>query len=1421
MMRRKWIAEALERRTVLDAPDLSPLSIPNLIDQGNGSWTANNPIISHSGTPVLSIQGSVSVTNTTISANGTVSTQLGSPLTLFQGSFSINVGQVVTNALSDAAAQLPNKVTLGGVSLSYSKMSIAATGLTLDATASLPAALGGFTMQATNITIGASGVSAATLGIASPQTFKFDLSGFKLNTSSLSAVYDVPAKKVKLQGMFDAPQLSTQIDLTGAKSITVGEGPTIDFVGGIALTDPVAIAGAWKLTKLDLNVAYQNQNFTVDGTAQLDTGGGVLNLAAAFTTSSFNFSLNGSQDFKLIGMTLDVSQLTFKSDKGNTGSWDPEARFRGTLTLPQALSAAQLTIDQANELVVDSSGVSITGGSISLPGDRTFNALGLLEVKTQNARLDFDFTNREAKLQGTFIVPTLNDFTLDLSGGKFLALKLNAQDELEFSANAVFTVTSLPLFGGWKIDNLAVNWTKQYTDPVGSITAAGTLVTSGNKQIALTMQFENGRLKEISATDDTNDPEFTFLGCSVNIKQLTFKPDINPGNDDAWEPQLELRGGVSLPTAFGAMNDGSAITFEVADPEKFIITESGVDLTGGTISFPNIKFDLLKLVEVQVDGLTITYSSNPGKFRVSGVVSVPQLFGTKLDFNAAQNKYIEIDANGTVNAVGTISIANVTIVPGVWSIKSAVFNFNTNPGNSLFSVTAEIAIPTGISVEGSVQFKNGDLDQIFLAANNINKPLGTTGVFLQRIGGGLENLTNPGGNPGLTFVGTLGITAGPQINIPLPAWAGGDVGGALVAVQATGRINKTGLTINGEAALVGKVNPVSGLATGTMNVSLNWKTGQFKADASLSFFGGLITSNATFKAQGGPPLAASFRGTGALTLPNNIPIVGGSQVASGNGALYYINDFNGNSLNLSNDFCAAWGSVDIPIYGEVTRGFRVFFDGRIEFLTSEVTLPEVFTNTEAAAYDLPVKNTAYLKINWTNGINETALNVQFDPQNGGPLIDVKQTPGYINSITLDPPVAGAKRVLKLSGIVRAGRYIFSIVPPGGQQFQNTTWNLTFPTFKPTLAFTGSSIANLANVTLNYNAADPDSSANINFFYDTDNAGFDGQPIQVVHQNNKKSDVPELDAADTVLWKAGDTGGSQYQLPDGVYYIYARIQDENNEPVFVYLNQPLQIVTNDNPHVLNVWIQSTAWSSSFRTAIRNAGLGTDDGYRIFTTMPGEGPIASTALPWTNLDTIVIQLNEKMKGHEEAVKLLGLVLKNHAITVPEPTEDGKITITLNQPVDRERFTARLAETLKGAYSDIAIDGNNDRTPGDAFNLNVPVLAGDADRNGVVNGADASLVRSLFFTVATTSGYNIFADIDGNGAVNLFDYAAVAQRNGATLPAKRFAGQMEQMEHAEQVQSDQLLRSPPPVFADREPLRDEAFNDAARLLDELRIS
>jgi len=866
---------------------------------------------------------------------------------------------------------------------------------------------------------------------------------------------------------------------------------------------------------------YDDQTIHVDGTVSPTIGGvtvplfdGVfeINRGEAITSLLTEATQNLPEQFKVAGLDISLDSLAFVNN---------QIELQGAIQLPQKLGGFEVAVTGNNKLIIGNNGVSVTGGQLSLPGERKFTALDLLEIETVDAALAFDFNQNQAKLQGRFKVPTFNDFQLDLTGDKYIAVK-DTDNGLQFAMAADFSISEIPIFEDWKLENVQVTANKPFNG-AGSVAGNAQLKTVDDA-IGVGLEFQEGKLASIEASTDEGT-DFTFLNTQVDVRKLGFKPDINPANADSWEPQFELQGKLTLPESLGSVD------LEVNNPNKFLLNESGFNLTGGKITFPDVNFNLLGLLDVEAKQLGVEYISQPQDlFKIQGEISVPTLYDVKANF--AGNNYIQIGEAG-VEVVGSLSAENIAIVPGLWELEQIGLTIDTT--KNLVEGTATLQIPSGIDVSAGIGFANGKFNYLELGAQDINKPIGTTGAFLQDITGRVKNFAETP-QKSIVFGGALGITAGPQINLSLPDWAGGNFSGSLLELNVEGNLDANHLTATGNVDIVG------GLITGNGNAELNWTQGFLKADANFSALGGLITTQASFTANSN--LDITMSGSANVIIPESVPILGGWEVAEGNALIKYRND-----NTSANDFIAGWGTIDVPGPWNITGGIKVYFDGNWDRIGAE-EIPSLESQSKSnvanALLGIEAANNSASNVFLVEpGSEWVLLSVKWsNPANGQVPIEIQAPDGTIFTEAELVNNDNIRIVEELSS--PTNKTIALLEPEAGQ------WTLSVPdatnlgevqfaalknTVAPTVELTNpTQDVSGSNVTIDYSAFDANSDAQISLFYDTDREGKDGMLITEA--------LTETDGPGSFVWNTEN-------VPTGDYYVYAMVADENSVPAFNY------------------------------------------------------------------------------------------------------------------------------------------------------------------------------------------------------------------------------------------------------------------------------
>ncbi|KHG41284.1 hypothetical protein OA07_12265 [Aphanizomenon flos-aquae 2012/KM1/D3] len=640
-------------------------------------------------------------------------------------------------------------------------------------------------------------------------------------------------------------------------------------------------------------------------------------LAATIT----DLGKDSDPDYTIGGFEVKLTDLAFVDD---------HLEMQGSVTLPKELGGLEVAVKvdsqtgsnnkillgipgseiipsgQTTPITLGDYGVTVTGGSLKLPGTRKFNALGLIEIQTTNAALDFNFQESEATITGEFIVPSLKDATLSLTDRNYIKVK-KVNDALQFAMAADFSINDIDIYGDWKLKDINVNVKKTYDNLSNKVDGTARLYTSSNNYIGLGLAFENGRLKQIIATSPEGT-DFTFFGTEVDLRTIIFTPDRNPNDTILWDPELKTQGKLILPEALGKA------TVEITSSNYLVVNNDGIDLTGGIVTIPDFDKYLLGLERLRAKGTNIKLEyakvlDKDGKtvlekyFKIQGKLTLPNFYNLTADFSGSNYIKISNNAANPVEVVGTFLASNINIAPG-WTIDSAQLGINTK--DKIVTATGILTIPSGINVEASVTFQDGVLTYAEIDVRDINTQIGATGAYLQTIRGVYQ-----GGNIS-AFTGDVVITAGAEINLNLPSWAGGNKRGSLVKLSEGATITSSNLRTHGKITVLG------GLMTGDVEAEVNWDKKYLWAKSNFSILGGLIITKTQFLATSNLDLYMFGEA--------EVKWLGGTNLGSGEVYVEYTND--GNS---SNDYVAAWGNT----WWGSTLGIKVSFDGNWQVIHSQ------------------------------------------------------------------------------------------------------------------------------------------------------------------------------------------------------------------------------------------------------------------------------------------------------------------------------------------------------------------------------------------------------------------------------------------------------------------------------------------------------
>ncbi|TAF90773.1 MAG: calcium-binding protein [Oscillatoriales cyanobacterium] len=887
----------------------------------------------------------------------------------------------------------------------------------------------------------------------------------------------------------------------------------------------------------------------------------------------------------------------------------------------------------------------------------------------------------------------LDPLRLKVVGGQFVFNNTTKRYESSGTVQIGLKNGSFPLLsvnGSVSYDNQTIKANGIFSPTIGGLTVP---LYEGN------LEFDVGKAvaKSVKETTQSVANQFKLAGTEVQFTNLGFT-----------QKGIELEGTLQFPPElFGGTK------LDIRGNNKILISKDGVSLTGAKIDFPDVKFSIADLLEVKGTGLALGYTTQqrPGitlqgkaelvVFDPSPTPTPTPPFTVTADF--ADPNYIKVnrDFSPILDVKGSFSLDNIKLVPKVWEIRNAKLSLDTEAKEVKGEGT--MLIPTGIELSGGLGFVDKKLNFVKIGGSKLNKPIGATGAFLQSISGQVNNLTKP--ELIESSLTNVGVTAGPKLTISLPSWAGGDVSGTAVELNASGSITRDRLKTNGTIKIAG------GLVEGKGEAELNWNKKFFNAEADFSMLGGVINTKSKFTAD--KNFNIMMGGAASVKVPDvsiEIPKskifgqeVGGGKInfkgqplAQAEFALNYSND-----NNLSNDFVQAYGKLPPieffnplnfrePIKIESEATIKVSFDGKAE---ASVGKPVPRTNSSLLAssqiervassnqLEASADKTASAIQGFTvaPGTPWIILNANWDNATPNTPVEIKAPNGAIfkeSDFTANKiAVVDALTSTTTKAVVIANPQpgIWDINLTNSAALGTVEYSAFEDSQAPTVQVTApSKDVSGQNVTINYNAFDADSTAKVSLFYDTDNKGFDGILI--------KGGLEEKDGAGNFVW---NTQG----LPTGDYYVYAMAMDENNAPVFSYAPLPIKVTESADLSVTKTADRDTAIPGSnltYTVAVTNNGTDNAKGAILTETLPEGAKFVSANITPTKQsgNELTFDLGDVAKGQISTV----------SITVTAPTT-GNITGTSS--ITSKTYDPDISNDFDFASTTVTNDGTESAT------------------------------------------------------------------------------------------------------------------------------
>ncbi|MBD2491706.1 bluetail domain-containing putative surface protein [Aulosira sp. FACHB-615] len=746
------------------------------------------------------------------------------------------------------------------------------------------------------------------------------IGGIEVNFDGLSFGEDKNGSpQLRLQGSMLLPK-----NLVGGNGLLVAINGT-DYIGisdnGLEVTGgfvklpgttSFVVLGLLEIKALDAQVKFDftNEEITLQGKFSIPTlknatfdlqGGNYIKVKKTATGLDFSMVANvGVANIPLFG-SWEIQDINLNvNTPSNSFTVNAKLKTPGSpINLALAFNQGKLT--------------AITGSS-GVGTDFTFlgAAVDIQTVNVINRNTTYSESwDPEFSLQGAIEIPKLKGFKGELTGTN----KLVVNKDKAYLTGAHLSAADIQL-GNWKLRNIQAD----FDGITNTFYGSAILQTYTGENIGVSLLFDSNGLKDITASNIN----FNLFGAKVSNATINFKPDRKPTEGDDWDPEFTFQGVIALPQALGG------VTLSVTGSDYLLVNNDGFDLTGGKIYQETLDFNLLGFLRVQGKQISLLYSQigTEKVFIIQGTLILPDLYNFTGNFSGSN--YIKISSIGTVEVVGSISASDINIAAG-WKIKTATVFIDTTNNQTKVRADATVIIPSGIDVAATVLWNGSQLQYVQIGAYNLNKPIGSTGAFLQDISGsysvGPKTITVLGQQQTYNdvFQGNVKITVGPKVNLNLPSFLGGPINESLINLDLTATITPKFLNAQGNLRVLGN------LVTGTGEVNLNWEYDSFGASANLNILYGLLKADAKLIARGhdGNKLDFYAYAEGTVNIPDPIPVIGGFTLGGGGAYFQYIDD--GYSYN---DYVAAWGKL----LGW-TVGLKIGFDGNVSLFGAE--LPEL------------------------------------------------------------------------------------------------------------------------------------------------------------------------------------------------------------------------------------------------------------------------------------------------------------------------------------------------------------------------------------------------------------------------------------------------------------------------------------------------
>ncbi len=1236
------------------------------------------------------------------------------------------------------------------------------------------------TVEAQN---GIANFSGVNLTEAGPYTFRASDSTDNLTSSPSNTLTLRPAAPHQLD--FYTPPVGTSAGNTMQPVVVVIQDQYGNIETGdnssvsLSASGPGSFVGSNSVT-----VSTKNGEADFDYDLALDTAGTYEIIA---TDSSDGLGATSTNTFTITA----ASPAKLKFDQGPTNS------KQGVAISP----ALTVEVDDAfgNRCSNDSSAVTISGPSgVTLGGQLTAYAQNGLatfsDVIVQTAGDGLTLRADDGNLAGA----SSSSFNVQSTGPQWVqwgeldlfgAFQSNGGNQV---ATGTVEIALYPT--GSESPNPLITITgsgDQVSYNSSTFTASGTvnaLLDNVGPLFAGSFTIANGQTSTSGLTQ-TNTP-FQFVGLAAHFNSLSL---VNPGGGSTANAEIEANVSVTLPAP---LNSISLTSINV------LVTHDGVSPASTTIPFPDVAFVLYGF-EFDATSMSITFNSAQKELVVQGDFGIKGLFGGSIaeaDFSGGSSGiFIQ---GSSVNLDGEISLNQSLNIGGGYGVNSA--SLNVDSLTNTYSGEAEIQIPGLPAVAASLGLVDGKVNSFSLQVGSFADPIDgvglpvlSTGIFLDGVQGGVSGVATGV----LVFSGTLYLTYGPDAPIALPSWldggGSGNVDFADLTVSAT--VSSSDITGSVQANFIDIDG--SSLISANGNLDLNFASSTLTAQVNFSMVDGIITANAGFEIT---PSEFSLYATGSINVPDGIPVIGGQNVAGGGIELVYAYN------NPTDQYFDIWGTInywlgtatggahiDLNPAATGTWGYWIFSappnpSGAPATLTtlsaSASELQDTFTVGSGTPYVL-------LTASWANAAVNVPVQITAPDGTTYSEADFPNTVAFVGqlgsptseTVAISNPAAG-NWTITLPDTTNLGTVSFSAL--AGEPLLNPT--LAFLQ-TPAGATTGAALAPLVVDVINGNgqlAINDSSQITLSV------ASGPGQPtgtvtataVDGVAQFNNvflnTAGAYTLLASDPIDGISGVKSTGFAVLPATPANLRMSAQDGEDALAWTASAAAGPLTYNlyrSTPSDVGDWVPIATGLTS--TAFTDASAG-QYLYQVVADQNGQISAPSN-IAGVSTPSLVSAESVKTQG---VAGTFGINLPLTGTPAVEDRIDGptQLVLTFQNPIKEgssfavnlssgtlgttsvsgNTLTIDLSGAAQGQTLTVGVNDVEDASTGASgnYSLQVGVLYGDVNGNGLVNVADINMVRQASGEAVNATDFR--DDLNCNGLINVADINIVRQLSGGSL-------------------------------------------------------